>query len=259
MKIPSHNQVKAQIKMRKNEENIEKTQLNIINTNYIKPINSSHLLKLVVIEAKNLELNSEILVSPTHIDGRHSLREYSFIFGKESGNNDYNFPINENVGKVQFEIKYETDSQLYMLKDINNGTGSFVKLVQPQIIDNDYIFSFCEMHLFVYKPLKDNKIKFKFLVGEHKDTVFSFSPKHHKSVFIGRTRHANVIFKDESVSRIQCSFTFDTFTNKWFIEDGQNENLSTNGTWILATRMMSFYDGLIFKSGNTTFQATLLN
>jgi len=241
----------------KDGENPGTACLPVMNNSYIRAIRNSNLLKLIVIEAKHLEVNSEIILSQTHINGRHSQKELTFLFGKDADNNDFNFPDEENVGKSQFEINYQADIQNYSLKDLNIGTGTFVKLINQQIIDKDYIFSFCEIHLFVYKPLKDNKLKFKFLLGEHKNKVFTFSPRYHKTVTIGRSRNATVSFKNDSISRVQCSFTFDTFSNDWVFEDGQNEIPSTNGTWLLATNMISIYDGLIFKSGNSTFQAKL--
>ena len=60
-------------------------------------------------------------------------------------------------------------SQVYSIKDINKESGSYVKVNKRQIIDQDYIFAFCNTHMLVYKTKKDNLILFKFLIGHYKN------------------------------------------------------------------------------------------
>jgi len=89
-----------------------------------------------------------------------------------------------------------------------------------------------------------------------KNKVYSFDPKENKLVRVGRSKQAEVVYKDESVSRFQISFAFEG--NKWFICDGIKDKVSTNGLWMLASKKVAFNDGMVFKSGNTTFRVTMV-
>jgi len=108
----------------------------------------------------------------------------------------------------------------------------------------------------VYKVKQDNILRFKFLIGHLKNKIFTFDPKENKVVKIGRSKQSEVMYKDESVSRFQLSFVFEN-NNKWYICDGMKEKVSTNGLWMLASKKVAFHDGMIFKSGNTTFKVAL--
>ena len=56
---------------------------------------------------------------------------------------------------------------------------------------------------------KDDKIpksiKVRFLQGPHQNQDWTFNPKEKKIVRIGRSKSADIIYKDDSVSRIQCT------------------------------------------------------
>jgi len=109
--------------------------------------------------------------------------------------------------------------------------------------------------MIVYKTKSDNMLHFKFLLGMFKNKMFNFDPKEFKQVRIGRSKHSEVVCKDESVSRFQLSFQFEN--GKWYIYDGLKDKASTNGLWMLASKKIAFYDGMILKTGNTTFKASL--
>ena len=70
------------------------------NTNFIN--NNSKTLILKVIEGKYL--TNSINISPLLINDKRPNNEGRFIFGKEIATNDYNFPIEESVGSIQFKI-----------------------------------------------------------------------------------------------------------------------------------------------------------
>jgi hypothetical protein len=213
-------------------------------------------LVLKVIDGKFFPNGFKINITPFELNGKQPINEEKFLFGKDSTSNDFNFPPDENVGINQFEIKFDKGSQLYYIKDIKKGTGSFVKVIKRQAIDQDYIFSFCNSHMIVYKTKADNFLHFKFLLGQFKNKLFYFNPKENKTIRIGRSKHAEVSYKDESVSRYQLTFVFEN--NKWFVYDGYKEKTSTNGLWMFASKKIAFFDGMILKTGNTTFKANIV-
>jgi len=223
------------------------------NTEAVSPV--SKTLQLKVIDGKFLEAGHTIRVSPTDINNILPIHEGKFFFGKENDQNDYNFPKDENVGHNQFEIRYDINNNTYYIKDIREGSGSFIKLNKRQPIEQDSIYSFCNTHIIVYKVKQDKLLRFKFLIGHLKNKVLQFDPKDNKVVRIGRSKQSEVVYRDESVSRFQLSFVFEN--NKWYICDGMKEKASTNGLWMLASKKVAFHDGMVFKSGNTTFKVAL--
>jgi pSer/pThr/pTyr-binding forkhead associated (FHA) protein len=212
-------------------------------------------LVLKVIDGKFLEAGHTIRVTPFSINDKPASHDGKYFFGKENDNNDFNFPKEENVGPNQFEIRFDKNNGLYYIKDIREGSGSFIKINKRQAIEQDSIFSFCNTHIIVYKTKQDNMLRFKFLIGHLKNKVFNFDPKDNKVVRIGRSKQSEVVYKDESVSRFQLSFVYEN--GKWYICDGMKDKASTNGLWMLASKKVAFHDGMIFKSGNTTFRLSL--
>lgn len=60
----------------------------------------------------------------------------------------------------------------------------------------------------------------------------TFDSQEIKLIKIGRSKDAEVICKDESVSRIHCTIHFED--SSWVLYDGLKEHqnkISTNGTW----------------------------
>ncbi len=42
------------------------------------------------------------------------------------------------------------------------------------------------------------------------------------------------------------------------LKDGDGQKLSTNGTWLFVDELFQIYDKMIFKAGQTLFQARLV-
>jgi len=64
---------------------------------------------LTIIEGKFLEKGYSIVISPDSVNGKKKIPGGKLIFGKNSNNNIYNFPNEENVGNHQFEVSYKED------------------------------------------------------------------------------------------------------------------------------------------------------
>ncbi len=47
-------------------------------------------------------------------------------------------------------------------------------------------------------------------------------------------------------------------TGNWVLKDGDGAKLSTNGTWLFVDELFKMYDTMIFKAGQTLFQANVV-
>jgi hypothetical protein len=64
----------------------------------------------------------------------------------------------------------------------------------------------------------------------------------------------DIRFEDSSLSRYHCFLYYDS---GWMIQDGDGKKLSTNGTWMFVEQFFEVYNEMVFKAGETLFQAKL--
>ena len=91
------------------------------------------------------------------------------------------------------------------------------------------------------------------LFGENEPRKISFISEVNKIIRIGRLQNneTDVVFADEDVSRKQCILTYED--NNWYINDGDGENKSSNGTWFYPEKFFNISENLIFRMGTTSF------
>jgi len=65
-------------------------------------------------------------------------------------------------------IKYFTETKSYSIKDLGDGTGTFVKIDSPLELKQGYIISFGDSHMAINTRL-NGKIQLKFLDGPKTD------------------------------------------------------------------------------------------
>ena len=96
------------------------------------------------------------------------------------------------------------------------------------------------------------------LFGEDQRRKITFDSKNKKIVRIGRLKNneTDFSFADEDVSRKQCILTFED--NNWYINDGDGENESSNGTWFYPEKYFTITDGLIIRMGTTSFECKFM-
>ena len=69
---------------------------------------------------------------------------------------------------------------------------------------------------------------------------------------VGRSDKCDVYIKDRMLSRIHCLLVF--IDNNWYIKDGnENNNESTNGTWMYSLDNIAIKEGMKFKSNSCNF------
>ena len=96
------------------------------------------------------------------------------------------------------------------------------------------------------------------LFGENEQRKISFDSRVNKLIRIGRIKNneTDIVFMDEDVSRKQCILIFEE--NNWYINDGDGENKSSNGTWFYPEKYYNINDGLIIRMGTTLFECNYL-
>ena len=53
------------------------------------------------------------------------------------------------IGKRHMVIKYNIDNKSYYLRDLGDGSGTFIRLDNPLILKHGYIVSFGDSHMVV--------------------------------------------------------------------------------------------------------------
>lgn len=173
------------------------------------------------------------------------------------------------VGMRHCMFKYDTVLKNYWLKDLGEGSGTFIKIETEMKVKSGYIISFSDSHLLITisDGSLDNKTMFegqeapekdtlilKFLNGPKMDQVFTF-PKEEKVIKIGRMNDCGIKFDGNTLSRYQSSFEYRD--GAWYASDGFGEKTSTNGTWLFLGDFFEVKGGTLIKIGQTLFRTAL--
>ena len=96
------------------------------------------------------------------------------------------------------------------------------------------------------------------LFGDEYRRKITFDSKNKKEVRIGRLKNSETDFSfaDEDVSRKQCILTYED--NNWYINDGDGENQSSNGTWFFPEKYFTITEGMILRMGTTSFECKFI-
>jgi len=216
---------------------------------------NNHLI-FKVIEAKYLEKGTEIIMSPKHISTQKD-KNFSgyFMFGKDSITNAFNFPSNENVSPHQFSVSYDSIRNKYFIKDTAEGSGVFIK-IDNLPIKCGQIFSFLNTFV-VISEAEGDELKLNVINSKtHEETQYTFDPQEKKEILLGRKNGIDIECLNEGVSRIQCTFYFED--GRWYLIDGLHGKPSRNGMWLLVNKQTWIDNDMVFKTGFSTFKATLI-
>ena len=74
---------------------------------------------------------------------------------------------------------------------------------------------------------------------------------------MGREKNCNIILNHLSYLRIQCSINYNEKDNYWFINDGDDEKESTNGTWVFINWDYDIEKDFLFRIGQNIIQVNL--
>lgn len=203
-------------------------------------------------------INKKFKITKTGLEG--SLRKANdgvTYFGQcpniDYGFNDYNFhPDEKGFGQRHMMIRYF--DKRYYIKDLADGTGTFIKLVNPIQLIGTYIVSFGETYIAINLDRECNKIVIKVLEGIRARETFLFTTEQ-LEIIVGRDEDCHIRLGASSVSRKQCSIV--KKDKKFYLHDGYKQSHSTNGTWLFAEGEVELFDTSVFKAGESIFKVNV--
>lgn len=229
-------------------------------TTTVSPPRTSDLshkrLLLTVEETEGLHVGLVYLIDHEGLRGSARLQRDGRVYaGYDDQANDIVLPKSEfGIGSVHFVIEFNSMSGQFLIKDQGDGTGTFVKLDRPILLQSYYILSFGNTHMTVViaPQSKQRKITLKFIEGPKAGQCLTFDSGQ-KVVKIGRLADCEVQFDDTSLSRYQCTLRYKE-NEGWYASDGDGTKPSTNGTWLFLDDYFPIETDMAFKAGMTVFR-----
>ncbi len=77
-------------------------------------------------------------------------------------------PMERGMGQRHFVIKYVSENKSYYLRDMGEGTGTFIKIDKSLVLRPGYIISYGDAHMAV-NIQADNSVQLKYLDGPKTD------------------------------------------------------------------------------------------
>ena len=89
--------------------------------------------------------------------------------------------------------------------------------------------------------------------------TYTFNSKNKKKVILGRDKNCDIVFiNDKNMSKIHCTFYYNSHNKKWFLRDGGNKD-SLNGTYIMPRHSYELTDGCEIRTiTNSKFKVKLI-
>lgn len=142
-------------------------------------IDSSPQLVIEVIESPIIQKGTQYVINAGgYINSTRNAQDGIVYMGTGKQNEaTEKFPIDIVVpaeeigmGSIHLLIEYKRDKRGYFIKDYGKGTGTFVKIEQPLLLQQGYIISYGDSHMFLQLVTLD-KIQLKFLEGPKSDQM----------------------------------------------------------------------------------------
>ena len=268
--------------------------------------NKPYILELEVLNSSSFPIGTRIkidqfgLIEGSLRNAKDNITYFGFLENSENNTNekdkindnnsiDYLLPLKhcEKYGRF-FKIQYITKLNEYIIKDLGNGLGTFIKIQDSinirknsmiNIGDSYLIFNFVDSN--EEKNEKENgngngntnginkKLKVKIFDSKNNNDIKEsiFDNNSINKIHIGRKNHGNDIeLNDHLSSKINCVIQY-IDDNGWIIKDGNEvilkngdikRNSSTNGTWFLANENIKIINNLIFKSNFSIFKCNFI-
>ena len=76
---------------------------------------------------------------------------------------------------------------------------------------------------------------------------------------IGRNQNCDIVIEDMMLSKIQCHILFNSKEKCFYLNDGDGQRESTNGTWVFILNPTKITNNFMFKAEHTLFLANLID
>ena len=162
------------------------------------------------------------------------------------------------IGK-HFQIRFDNETKKYYIKDLGNGFGTFIKLINEEKIKDNLLINIGETYIvFSFNNDNENELTIKLFTGDEQRNSYSFNCDNQKCIIIGRDSSlCDVIIDDKMLSRVHCCINYKEKENEkgWYIKDGNLQGKkSTNDTWFYSAEETLIYDKMIFKTNHNLFK-----
>ena len=162
-----------------------------------------------------------------------------------------------------FQIAYDVSRDLYLIKDLKVGFGTFYRLTDSVEIKNNTLFHIADSYLLaslIPQEREHSRLQLK-VYGKCAGDIFYFNASDYSENYItvGRHETCEVRLHGNLISKIHCTIFF-TPEKGWILSDGDIANLqnSTNGVWIYINDNLEMYHSMILKSGRIVFQVSIV-
>ena len=162
------------------------------------------------------------------------------------------------IGK-HFQIRFDNDTKKYYIRDLGNGFGTFIKLIDEEKIKDNLLINIGETYIvFSFNNDNENELIIKLFTGEEQSNSYSFNCENQKCIIIGRDSSlCDIIIDDKMLSRVHCCINYKEKNNEkgWYIKDGNLQGKkSTNDTWFYTGEETVINDQMIFKTNHNLFK-----
>ena len=162
------------------------------------------------------------------------------------------------IGK-HFQIRFDNDTKKYYIRDLGNGFGTFIKLIDEEKIKDNLLINIGETYIvFSFNNDNENELIIKLFTGEEQSNSYSFNCENQKCIIIGRDSSlCDIIIDDKMLSRVHCCINYKEKNNEkgWYIKDGNLQGKkSTNDTWFYTGEETEINDQMIFKTNHNLFK-----
>ena len=163
------------------------------------------------------------------------------------------------IGK-HFQIRFDWYTKKYYIKDLGNGFGTFIKLINEKKIKDNLLINIGETYIvFSFSNENEKELMIKIFTGDEQCNSYLFNMDNQTCIIIGRDSSlCDVLVEDKMLSRIHCCINYkDNGKNEkgWYITDGNMEGKkSTNDTWFYSAEETLIYDKMIFKTNHILFK-----
>lgn len=168
--------------------------------------------------------------------------------------NDYLLNIVSNSSTTTlFRVYFNRNSKKYFLASEVGDLDSivvFIKLDKKYKLLKKNIISLGEIHLAIdIDNLDQMRLEIVYPNEETKTKIF---PKENgKVIKVGRSRDNDITLENSAFSRVHTMFEYSQADGCWYVQDGNGETNSTNGTWVyLKNFSWDIGSGVDFRIGS---------
>ena len=163
------------------------------------------------------------------------------------------------LGKMHFVVEFSKAGDCFLIKDLGDGNGTFMKIEGSHVLHNGDVLSFGASHAGVQIQPQGCSSTFtlRFFEGPRASDMLTFGVNE-EVVKIGRMHDCAVMIDDNNLSRYQCVIKH-IHGKGWIVSDGVGSRKSANGTWYVPHRLYLERDfrisnNMIIRAGKTLFR-----